>query len=61
MSQHNDDGYLFDALGRMKEWRCPHCGETIGANLQTWPKSVEGLVRLRREHLKQHEREKDEG
>lgn len=57
MSKHNGRGFLFDIYGRVKEWKCPHCGDRFGANLQGWPKSATGLWRARHRHLKEHEEE----
>lgn len=55
--EYNEDGFLFDSLGRVREWRCPKCGDSVGRSLLTWPDNTVGIWNFRYRHLKKHEGE----
>lgn len=54
---HNERGFLFDVYGRVKEWRCPTCGEIFKVSTLDWPENANSLWRDRYYHLKKHEGE----
>lgn len=50
---YDEKGFLYDDLGRVKEWKCRVCNWVVGRSLLTYPDCNTGIWNFRAKHLKE--------